>query len=450
MNRLLLSLWTLCLLGFLSSCSDPTLIGSDLLEDDKVGVGFSDTLSLIAETEMGDSVRTYSPVFDNQMTSYLFGDMQDPVFGRSKSSLYIQPLPEFTNPDFRNIEIDSVVLVLPYDTNAFYGNIAAIFGIDVLELDEEIPNSEEYFSDQTFMTKAVPLGTHMFQPKFDSLDVIERVNGEFDTTTYAPQLRIPLDLSVGMTLTRFDSAVYANDSTFGTFFKGLHLRPTITNEGMIAFNLKNSTLAGIHIYYMKDDTIPTQFQFGLVSTSTRFANYEHDYSGSVVSNYIDNTTAGEEFLFVQGMAGTNIRIEIPDYGRFKDGYIINRAELEVTVATLDEDPPGVFDPARGLILSRKSDEGILQAIRDIEIIVNGSGLSIPDLFGGLPEDSKDGSVTVYKMNLSSHFQEMLEGLHPNELYLTAFPKTERAGRSVLFGTEHPTYSIKLKLAFTEI
>jgi hypothetical protein len=448
MKRLPLSLWALALLIGISSCSDPTLVGSDLLDDDQVQVSFSDTIAIVATTIAEDSIRTYTPDASNQLFSYLFGDMTDPVFGRSTSSLYLQALPEALNPDFSGIEIDSVVLVLPYDTNAFYGNTTATFGIEVFELSEVLDRTTEYYSDQTVMTEAVPLASATFQPKRDSVQVVDLNGGDRDTTFYPAQLRIPLDVEFGRTLTRLDSAVYASDSLFVEFFKGVHLKPTMTNEGMLAFDLRTSDQGGIHVYYRAADTIPLQFQYQFSDFGTRFANYQHDYTGTPVESALDDTAKGEEVLFIQGMAGTNASLTFPDLSDLSDNVIVNRAILEVTVADFDGDPEGLYDPSPAIILARPTDNGGLQVIADIEFITAREGLSIAEFFGGRLAEDEDANVQLYEMNMTAHFQEILDGTVPPELVLSCFPKQERAARSILFGTKHPEYSVKLKLALT--
>ncbi|MEN0005421.1 MAG: DUF4270 family protein [Bacteroidota bacterium] len=451
MKGLHLSLWATLLLLLIHACSDPTLVGSDLLDSDRITVEFTDTIRVVARTTRGDSVRTYAPNFDSQINTYLFGDMSDPVFGRSVSSIYFQPLPEVSNPDFFDIRIDSVILVLPYDTNAFYGNTEAVFGMDIFELDEIVDRSQEFYSDQTFLTKSTPITSVDFQPKRDSLAVVDfpGMDGEPDSTSYPAHLRIPLGIEFGQSLTRLDPSVYARDSIFVEFFNGIHLRPTTSNEGMLSFDLKNSTLAGIHLYYVKDDSIPRQFQYRLLSGSGKLTNFEHDYSGSPVEDFIDDENAGESFLFVQGMAGTDVTLEFPDLSDFKEDVIVNQAILEVTVADFSDDPEGIFDPCEELILSKRNEDGGLELIDDLQLIVT-RGLSREDLFGGQLEEVEDTGTLIYTMNLSGHFQNILDGVEPNQLIISVFPRPERANRSILFGTAHPENAINLKLAITRL
>ena len=126
------------LIGSVVSCSDPTLVGGSLLEDDKANVGFSDTLSITATSITNDSIRTYTPFNSSQLATYLLGNLNDPLFGRSSSTIYAQVYPENNNPRFRDsTRIDSIVLVLPYDIDNFYAKAAGeTFDIEVFHLCE--------------------------------------------------------------------------------------------------------------------------------------------------------------------------------------------------------------------------------------------------------------------------------------------------------------------------
>ena len=102
------------------SCTDPTLIGSELLDEDRVNIDFTDTLSIKAKTVLADSVRTYSAITSDQLSVYLYGNMKDPVMGTARSDIYLQLRPEFSKPDFTTATIDSIILILPYDTSNVY------------------------------------------------------------------------------------------------------------------------------------------------------------------------------------------------------------------------------------------------------------------------------------------------------------------------------------------
>ena len=75
----------------LYSCSDPTAIGTDLLEQDLIEVGFIDTLTIRSKTINPIRTLTYAPPFQldfftietfNHPSTFLFGQFSDPIFGK--------------------------------------------------------------------------------------------------------------------------------------------------------------------------------------------------------------------------------------------------------------------------------------------------------------------------------------------------------------------------------
>ena len=57
---------------FFTSCSDPLNVGAELLDEDLASVGFTDTFQLKFRTEIGDSVRAFSPT-SSSISTFLFG-----------------------------------------------------------------------------------------------------------------------------------------------------------------------------------------------------------------------------------------------------------------------------------------------------------------------------------------------------------------------------------------
>ena len=76
-----------------NACNDPTSIGSDLLEGDQLDLDYTDTLTIISKTVRdADSVITFSTSSSTpasfRLSAYLAGNFDDPIFGRSESSIY--------------------------------------------------------------------------------------------------------------------------------------------------------------------------------------------------------------------------------------------------------------------------------------------------------------------------------------------------------------------------
>ncbi|NUQ22705.1 MAG: DUF4270 domain-containing protein [Saprospiraceae bacterium] len=437
------------LLLSISACIDPTDVGSDLLEGDQIGVEFTDTISMETSSFIGDTLTTYSPT--TLLSSYLFGQITDPILGKSTASVYTQARLQRTlsggyeSFDFTGATLDSIVLVLVYDSSGYYGDVNQTFGMEVLELDESLNEDETYTSDDSFVTKPISLGSREFVPKYDSLEIINYEANIADTVKVIPHLRITLSPELGQRLLQYDSTIYKNDSTFLSVFKGLHLKPTTQNTGMLSFNVL-SAFSGIHVFYTKNAK-KEQYVFAFNNYGVTTARYEHDYSGAPVEPYLNDALLGDEYTFVQGMRGIYTKITLP-YVENLDNAIINKAELIATVTYLDGDNATIFTPADQLLLFTRDSNGKLKEIDDVRLGLAINGLN--EIFGGVLEKGVNGQPSQYKMNLTSHFQQMIKGEEINEIYLVVRFGARRTDRVTLCGAGHATYPLQLKVTYTKL
>lgn len=432
-----------------TTCTDPTTIGADLFEEDVADINFTDTLTLRVSTEPGDSSLVYRTSSFSQLPTYLFGNMVDPIFGPSTASIYLQSRLESIEPDFGQAIADSIVLVLPYDTAFFYGNTDQLFEMEVLQLDEPFMENTDYYSSQDLMTKPAPIGSGSFRPSPDSVVITNFASdGDAELVKVTGQLRLKFDLSVAQDFLDQPAETYASDTSFLNFFYGLYLKPIVGTSGMISFNLNDSD-AGIFLYYKNAQGSPRQFQFEVGPGTIFYERLEHDYTGSPVETFLYDETAGDEVAFVQGMTGVRTRIEVPYIDNLK-GLAVNKAELEVYVKTLDNDTPESYPPLDDLILTYDNN-GNLALVRDLAIADDPvSPLTKQDNFGGVLAPGENGQPSVYRMNISAHLQDMINGTRPNVIYLAAYRRTQEAGRVVIYGPQDPIYGLKINIAFTEL
>ncbi|MDX1939415.1 MAG: DUF4270 family protein [Saprospiraceae bacterium] len=438
-------------LTLMVACTDPTEIGADLLEGDKAEVGFTDTLEVIATTIKTDSILTYFPVFQTSeaFTLYPCGNMIDPIFGTTKAQIYGQlSLSDFL-PDLEAAaKVDSIILVLPYDSIGLYGNLKETYGISVKRLTEDMDNNLSYYSNDSFQSDPNPLANVQFVPRLDSITIFDYATGEVDTLKIPAQLRIPLPISFAQELIQLDTNFYESDSAFISYFKGIHIQPTTVNQGMLSFNLANSR-SGIYLYYEKTDTSKAQYQFEFNAFRARSVQFEHNAAGTIVERYAGNTSLGDSLIFLQGMAGVTTKLEIP-FVKNLTGVVINKAELEVRIAELPGDNLDIFTPVPQIVLIRPEEDGDFVSIDDVTILLRQGTTVFNTAYGGMPEEGKPGEPKVYKMNISTHFQRMIDGSRPNILYLSVLNRVETPSRVALYGTKHPQYAIKLKVAFTRL
>ncbi len=421
------------------SCTNPTSAGLDLLNEDLLNLVYVDTFSVETGVERSDSVRTHNPLA--LLNAYIIGKLDDPLFGTSEASLVAQLIPEVLRPSFTNAKVDSVVLVLPYDTSKFYGEVDVPLTLDVFRLTESISASEAHFSNDQFETNPVPLGRGSVFPSRDSLFVLDYSLGDRDTIGF-PHMRIPLNNSFGQELLNLDTLFYTSDSLFQSYFQGICVKP-VSGGSVAGINL-NSNRAGLVVYY-RVDTLQRQFRFQFSPYVANVSLFKHQTAGKEVEKYLAPPSNDNPYIFVQGMAGVNGVIRFPHITSLKNA-IINKAELEIRVASLPADDMKAFFPAPSLVLYYRDSDGDIQVINDVLYSTD----DLSRQFGGVYQPGADNVPGYYRMNLSAHIQDMVEGKISNELIISLLPKTENGSRAVLYGASHPTYKAKLKIAFTQL
>jgi len=438
------ALWGLAALFLaLMSCNDPTVIGSDLLSGDGLDINFTDTITLTGHTVKEDSIKTFDPdVFTSDFANFHCGDFMDPVFGRSTSTIYAQVNLNTTPPFFGNGTLDSIVLILPYNADLSYGKLDETYSIEIYEMDESFLDSTQYFSNESFAVKGIPIGMKDFVPKVtDSVLVVVPNNDSLITQLEAPHLRVRLDQFFSESFFSADTFNFNTRRNFLEFFKGIQIRPVSSNHGLVSFRMRNQ-MTGIRVYY-HEDTVFKQYQFPIFAGNVVTAQFTHDYTGSIAGDFIGpGATGGDSLFFVQGMSGLNFNIEIP-YADAFENIVVNRAEIVLPIVTLMEDEM-VYSPVSQIVVSEVRSDGTFRVIDDLTIALTRLGENFGDLFGGVV--TTDG---VYKLNISAHFQDMVRGIASKKIRVTVYFKPEHAERAVLAGPRHATTPAKLRLSFTK-
>ena len=234
------------------ACNDPISIGSDLLDDNRADVKFVDTMAITVESYIPDSVVAGPRLL---LSNYACGKFEDPVFGSTEAAIFAHLLvPNSTESSLTGAELDSIRLVLPFDTLTNYGNINLPFELEIHRLAEKISLDQTYYTDKTFATEAAKLdlnsGPFLPNPKADRTVLNYTSDTQVDTFSF-PHLRIPLEDALGTELLSLDPAVYLNDSLFFEKFKGIRIQGVGTQPGLLSFDLFSSR-GGILVYYRKD------------------------------------------------------------------------------------------------------------------------------------------------------------------------------------------------------
>ncbi|MBK8668463.1 MAG: DUF4270 domain-containing protein [Saprospiraceae bacterium] len=447
--------WVLMIaVSFVWSCQDPILVGNDLLDDERLELKVSDNFDLSSQTIVGEKVTTYRPSVDTR--TYLLGQLNDDLFGKVSAELYMKfNMLSSTKANYhleQLLKFDSLVLVLGYDSLATYARSIAAQKIEVLELSESFAEKDTFYSDASFQFKPDPLAVFstVIRPK-DSVSVVNHVTRK--VVRQAPQLRIKLSNDFGTKLINDENAA-KNDTAFAELFKGIYIKstPVSSDPFIYGFNLTDGALSTqnpvnkLIMYYnvaSGDTTLRKTYEY-LINTAT-INRYVHDRTGSKVEEFILNPAKGDSLTFLQGVGGVKTIVKFNDL-KLNDSLLINKAELEVTVAQVSGQN-GAYDPPLQLIASHKKSDGKLELIKDISQLIN-TGVNFSTVFGGKPVESNN--VITYTINITNHIKSAVkDSSYASDLYLGILTESETARRAVLYGAGHSTYPMKLKITYTK-
>ncbi|MFK7773432.1 MAG: DUF4270 family protein [Saprospiraceae bacterium] len=448
-----------------TSCNEPSLIGADVIDTDRPDVLSTDTLTLFSSTVKDDSIQTYNGL--NLSLTYLCGVLEDPIFGKSTSEINAELRVAGSAPDsltfFQDIsptgtQLDSVVFVLEYDQDQFFGNDITQQDISISLLDESMDNLATYYSTDTFLVGDELLSGTINPSQFDSVTVIG------DDTIRVPLMRLVLSKSQAQAIPLFSDILFKDASSF-IYYKdddallgvlnGINIRvknTTPTKDLMMAFKMSTSSVSGMFLHY-HTPTDTSFYRFRFTSNAAQMMSFEHDFTGSPVEPFIDgidDEVDGEEYLFVQGMQGVNGKIRIPYTSGLKNP-IVNQAQLKLTIATMVPDDVTYYrdNPLEQIFLSKKNADDELTIIADLSTALAVG--SISGVFGGNRVEKIENNMVIstYTMNISEHLQDVINGVETSdEIFISTNAKAQSANRSIIFGSGHPTYAPKLNVTYT--
>jgi len=438
------------------ACNEAADIDADIVDLDLIDVVTSDDFDLSSYTIVEDSVLSFQQAASFVvLEQYPFGIYDDPLFGQTSSTVISQFLLTQAAPDFTNAVVDSVIMELDLsDEQPFYGDTTGVVGIEVVEINETLDFTTEFFTNHVTEVTASPIGTYMEVPNFsDSTNVVRWDADSMMVDLYPPQIRIRLVNNFGQRVLFAPPGTLDSNTPFVELFKGIELRPTNVNGGLIAldfdpFNSRDQTNisgATIQIFYTQNG-VRMQYELGVsASLSVKFVQVQKDIAGSTVETFIDGgETLGDSLTFIQGLNGPNIVVSLNDVDRL-NGAIINGATLEVFATALNGDEE-LFPVIDQLVLREQTDDDVLLFTRDFISALTAGNIEIA---GGQPEDMGNG-IFKYTFNIGAQLQDIIEGISPNEVVIRAANKVSEMNRAVIFGAGHSTYPMKLNVTYTNL
>ena len=373
----------------------------------------------------------------------LLGNINDPFFGITRSSVFTQFSLSKTNPDFGpNPVLDSAVLSLVYSSGSHYGNLTAQ-KFDVYEVSEQLYRDSTYHSNklaQYYTTQQI--GSATILPNVKDSDSV-------GTVKYPPHLQIKL--STAMFQNFLDdplyTASYNSNESFQSVFKGIYVKSSTTpspGEGAVLYLDLANTYSRISLFYKNDTIDSLNYAFPISSSAcAHFSHFEHEYSSVFgITNQINTAdTLQESSVYVQPMAGVRAKVTMPYLPSMFGGkkVAINKAELVLPVdpnSFLGAD--SVFSPHSRLIVT------IADSLLHI----------LPDYFEGLTYFGGDYDKTKkeYVFNISRYVQQVLNGTKANlGLYIIPYARPTTANRVLLMGGDKINSNrMRLKITYTPL
>jgi hypothetical protein len=427
-----------------SACTKSTPFGSTLLEEEAAQYAFTDTISLNITVEPEDSVRTSDRT---SSSSYLLcGELIDPVFGKTRSDLFtlfriVNPTAALRPSDV----VDSVVMFLRYRGAGVYGDTMQPQTLRVhrLAMGNQLEWGRDYYSDDQLAAGDEIGVLENFLPRPNKSDSL------FTAASKAPYVRIKLSPAFATEIDNLDSTTQAVDTLLWAALRGLRITTSagVAPGAMLAFDLNDVNYSVLRVYYHRGaDARTTNFEF---AGGNKFTHFEHDYSGTPAGASIGQ--ANPDLLFVQGAAGLRLKIELPYAAQLPSDVVINKAQLQLTSATVPGDNTTLFPLAGQLVLNEFRDTALTAVPDLLYSLQNTSGTNF-SLFGGQPEATVDNGTTVqrYLLTLSDYFQRAVEDSTRNTLYLSVYPQSNSVRRAVFHGPSSPTFRARLVLKYSRI
>jgi hypothetical protein len=436
------------------SCQDPISVGNDLLDDQKLNVGEVDTFDLSTFTIAGSRVTTYQPNIDSR--SYMIGQMNDQVFGKTTAELFLKFQMPAVKPTYSTeigLRFDSLVLTMLYDTVVTYGASNSSQKIEIFQLDKSYSEKDTFYSDTnlSFNSSSIANVIRGVSPR-DSVSIVDHVSAK--SVKLPPHLRVRLNDDFGKALiNNLDAA--RNDTLFNEYLKGFKLTSSATDNSsfLYGFNFSNAALTTqnsinkLIMYYTVasgDTTLRKTYEYQIHSaTINRFI---HAWQGSLLERTTKDPILSNDQTFLQPMGGVKTKINIKNLNKWQE-KLINKAELVVYVAE-PSGKDGFNSPPPQMTVAFKTNEGKLLLIQDISQLIS-ANTDFSQYFGGGLDDSK--SVFKYTMNITNHIKSVIKDntKTDTEIYLGILTESEIPRRAVLYGAKHPIYPMKLKLTYTK-
>lgn len=415
-------------------------------QEDVLGAVITDTSMIYAHTIDVDSV----PSFNDAIK--FIGSNQDPVFGRTDVGLYTKfSLPNnITNVSFgEDAELISAEIVLAVRSLDFVGDAFTALHYEVFEINKELSSNQIYYSNQN--------------KNHNASNLLGSFTGTFGLQEGQLVLRIPINATYAKSILT-NPQFLLNNTVFQSTYKGFYISAEKSNlnpvsaQGAITKVDMDSQKSGLFLYYRNGSAGPTKqtktFRFPFNGTNViRYNTFKYQPGSGghpLLTKQLQNdTVAGKMGLFLKGIGGTKVKIQIPYLTNFvKNNKIsVNRAEV---IFKVDQSLNGS---------DLKYNVPSLLALLAIDSL--GRELYLTDQLSSIDfaryGGSYDATNKQYVFNISRDIQNLMNGkrknlgfylvlANPDKLFTPR--RDDRAERVVLGGANSVQYKPSFRLTYT--
>lgn len=395
-------------------------LGSQLVVSDDLELFSFDDQEIKISVVKEDSLSSL-----NSSKSYI-GSINDPYFGNTTASLYTEFRIPSTDVDFgASAQVDSFVLSL--DIAGYYGDTLSPLSISVREMLETI---------ETSITDSLDVETSLNIYSSDDFDVDPQLlnNPQLALQSIVnSELNITLSNAFAQHFLDADSANYADNEAFQSFFSGLYITvdQALDNGLLLELDLLNEN-SKLTLYYHNETADSLSYDFQINSSADRMTRWSHDYSSTEIESAIDAEHVSQGY--VQGSVGLRTYVELPDLNSLKDSnYVFHSAELIIPYISTEVD--SLFYSPSKLGLAAVNSDG------NLEVLTEDQNIQGSAYFDG----NRNETSQTYTFNIARYIHKVVQEGYTNRLALYVPISVSQPQRVIINNHAVDSTGLRLKL-----
>ena len=415
-------------------CHNDEGMGSELMPVSDHANIVIDTIEVKAYTELEKPVRS------SNTTYMLLGMVNDPIFGVTNTEFACK----FSNSSYGKYSsegedvCDSLILTVGVDTTAafVFGDTLSDVTVDVYRLTEPLVDTVDYFNnyeiDGKYDTRRIATAT--FKPK----DIDSMITFKFDKEN-EQSLKDFGDMVIKSTI----------DTTFDKNICGLYFKATAGNSIVKFYRSSQNTQFVLYHHILNKDTVSSSVTYSVQSTDCSINLSSHDYSQTPLASVTDKASgAQDDYLYLQAMTGTRIRIDITGVEKIKRGTYFSLRGAYLVAPLADSAYSKQKDyPAIDYVVCAGIDRASEQDTVFSEFSLNMSGSVSVNIL------ARDVTNNCYRLNMTGRVADLLElsgkGEEPTyDIYLYPNARTTDFNRSVICSPVNEKTPMKLVVEYT--